>query len=395
MTNSICGPSRAVIQTGKYSHLNGFLTNGQSFNGDQPTLPKLLQKAGYRTAIIGKWHLKSTPRGYDHFDVLIGEGPYNDPPMLTLDMDGEVIKSDNQGYTTDVITQKSIDWLKSHRDKKKPFLLMYQHKAPHGWWIPHEKYQNWLDDVHIPEPETFWDDYSGRTPPASRQEMEIGRHIPDGGLNLDKEGNYAAKNTSFRAAEPNMSEEEIIKWKYQRFVKDYLRCVRSMDDGIGRILDYLDESGLAENTVVVYSSDQGWYLGEHGWFDKRWMYEESLKTPLLVRWPGKVKPGTVNDDIVSNLDLAETFLDMTGVPVPEDMRGRSLVPVLKGNTPADWRQSFYYHYYSFPGGWHSVARHYGVTDGTFKLIHFYGPSHIEGETYDEWELFDLKKILTS
>jgi len=266
---------------------------------------------------------------------------------------------------------------------------MCQHKAPHRNWMPHEKYQNWLDDVSIPEPETFWDDYSGRMDPASRQKMEVATHMNVRDLKLDKEGNYAAKNSEFRKAEPGMTEKEIIKWKYQRYVKDYLRCVRSVDDGIEEILDYLEESGLAENTVVIYSSDQGWYLGDHGWFDKRWMYEESLKTPLLVRWPGKVEPGSVNEDIVSNLDFAETFLDIAGVDVPENMQGRSIVPILKGETPDDWRESFYYHYYEFPGA-HSVARHYGVTNGEYKLIHFYGPSHIEGEEYDDWELYDLK-----
>jgi arylsulfatase A-like enzyme len=390
VTNSICGPSRAVIQTGMYSHLNGFRTNRDRFNGDQQTFPKLLQKAGYQTAIIGKWHLKSTPQGYDYFDVLKGQGPYNNPPMLTLDESGDVLEVKHQGYTTDIITGKTLDWLKNSREPGKPFMLMCQHKAPHRNWVPNEKYQNWLDDVEIPEPGTFWDDYSGRTAPASRQEMEVGRHMSEKDLKLDMEGNYAEKNQAYREALAGMSEKELVKWNYQRYVKDYLRCVRSVDDGIVQILDYLDESGLAENTIVIYSSDQGWYLGDHGWYDKRWMYEESLKTPLLVRWPGTVKSGSVNEDIVSNLDFAETFLDLAGVDIPENMQGSSLVPVLKGNTPENWRTSFYYHYYEFPGA-HAVARHYGVTNGRYKLIHFYGPSHVEGETYDEWELFDLEK----
>ncbi len=390
VTNSICGPSRAVIQTGLYSHINGFKTNRDTFDGDQQTFPKLLQASGYQTAIVGKWHLKSIPQGFDYFEVLIGQGPYNDPPMRTQDAEGNVVKVNNSGYTTDLITDKTLDWLKNRRDKEKPFMLMSQHKAPHRNWVPHPKYQNWMDDVEIPEPETFWDDYSGRTPPASRQKMEVGRHMREKDLKLDMEGNYAEKNREFREAQPGMTDEEIVKWNYQRYVKDYLRCVRSVDDGIGKILDYLDESGLAENTIVIYASDQGWYLGEHGWFDKRWMYEESLKTPLLVRWPGKVSPGTVNEDIVSNIDFAETFLDLAGVEIPKNMQGRSLVPVFKGNTPGDWRSSFYYQYYEFPGA-HAVARHYGVTNGKYKLIHFYGPSHIEGEEYDDWELFDLEK----
>lgn len=388
VTNSICGPSRAVIQTGMYSHMNGFLTNRDSFNGDQRTFPKLLQASGYQTAIIGKWHLKSTPQGFDYFDVLKGQGPYNNPPMLTQDQEGNVIEKDHQGYTTDIIIEKTLEWLKSERDPGKPFMLMCQHKAPHRNWVPNEKYQNWLDDVDIPEPETFWDDYSGRSAPASRQTMEVGRHMSEKDLKLDMEGNYSEKNRAFRAAQPGMSKKENIQWNYQRYVKDYLRCVRSVDDGIGLILDYLDENGLAENTVVIYASDQGWYLGDHGWFDKRWMYEESLKTPLLIRWPGTIEPGSVNEDIVSNLDFAETFLDLAGIEVPEDMQGRSLVPVIQGNTPKDWRNSFYYQYYEFPGA-HSVARHYGVTNGKHKLIHFYGPSHIENEIYNEWELYDL------
>jgi len=390
VTNSICGPSRACIQTGKYSHLNGFIRNGNTFNGDQQTFPKLLRKAGYQTAVVGKWHLKSTPQGFDHFDVLIGQGPYNDPPMLTGGIESEGTKEAHKGYTTEIITDKALEWLKKERDADKPFMLMYQHKAPHRNWVPHEKYQNWLDDVELPEPETLYDDYEGRTPPASRQKMSIRESMNERDLKLNLDGKYEAKNKAYLEKKASMSEKEIIKWKYQRYVKDYLRCVRSVDDGIVRVLDYLDKSGLAENTVVIYSSDQGWYLGDHGWFDKRWMYEQSLKTPLLVRWPDVVKKGQVNGDIVSNVDFAETFLDIAGVPVPVDMQGRSIVPVLKGKTPKDWRQSFYYHYYEFPGA-HSVARHFGVTTGKHKLIHFYGPSHVQGETYDDWELFDLEK----
>ncbi len=390
VTNSICGPSRAVIQTGKYSHINGMMTNRNTFDGNQQTFPKLLQTAGYQTAIVGKWHLKSTPQGFDFFDVLKGQGPYNNPLMLTQDEEGSVIEVKHEGYTTDIITGKALDWLKNQRKSDKPFMLMCQHKAPHRNWQPDEKYQNWLDDVDIPEPETFWDDYGGRTSPASRQAMEIATHMNDNDLKLNKEGNYSEKNEAYLEAFPGMTEEEVVKWKYQRYVKDYLRCVRSVDDGIGEILDYLDESGLAENTVVIYMSDQGWYLGEHGWFDKRWMYEESLKTPLLVRWPGVIEDGSVNrKDIVSNLDMAETFLDIAGVDVPEDMQGKSIVPVLEGSTPDNWRKSFYYHYYEFPGA-HSVARHYGVTNGQYKLIHFYGPGHVKGEVYNEWELFDLE-----
>jgi arylsulfatase A-like enzyme len=399
VTNSICGPSRAVIQTGKYSHLNGFIRNGNRFNGDQQTFPKLLQSAGYQTAVIGKWHLGTTPQGYDYYDVLRGQGPYYNPPMITAGADGKPVTRKHTGYTTEIITEKTLDWLKNGRDGDKPFMVMYQHKAPHRNWRPAPKYLNWLDDVTIPEPETLWDDYKGRTQSASRQQMTVRDHLTPRDLKLTNYGNmneeqkkvwdaaYGPKNRAFEAKKDSMTEEELIKWKYQRYVKDYLRCVKSVDDGIGEVLDYLDEAGLAENTIVIYSSDQGWYLGEHGWYDKRWMYEESLRTPLLVRWPGVVDPGSTNDDIVSNLDFAETFLDVAGVEIPSDMQGRSLVPLLKGNTPDDWRDVFYYHYYENPGA-HNVARHYGVTDGEHKLIHFYA---LQGEALDDWELFDLKK----
>jgi arylsulfatase A-like enzyme len=399
VTNAICGPSRAVIQTGKYSHLNGFIRNGNRFNGDQQTFPKLLRKAGYQTAVIGKWHLATTPQGYDYYDVLKGQGPYYNPPMLTAGDDGQPVTRRHTGYTTDIITDKTLAWLKQDRDPEKPFMVMYQHKAPHRNWMPGPKYLNWLDDVTIAEPETLWDNYQGRTQSASRQTMTIKSHLNERDLKLAGYGTmndeqkkvwdaaYGPKNAAFKKARPQMSEKEIIQWKYQRYVKDYLRCVKSVDDGIGRVLDYLDEAGLADNTVVIYSSDQGWYLGEHGWFDKRWMYEESLKTPLLVRWPGKVKPGSSNNDIVSNLDFAETFLDIAGLEVPADMQGRSLVSILHGNTPSDWRKSFYYHYYENPGG-HNVARHYGVTNGKHKLIHLYA---LEGEKINDWEMFDLDK----
>ena len=392
VTNGICGPSRAVIQTGKYSHLNGFMTNGQTFNADQQTFPKLLQKAGYQTAVVGKWHLKATPQGYDYYDVLIGQGPYYNPPMKTAGENGEPVTVKHTGYTTDIITEKSLDWLKNERAADKPFLLMYQHKAPHRNWQPGPKYLTWLDDKEIPEPETLWDTYENRASPASEQAMTVANHLSPNDLKLNKPGGlneeqlaawnaaYGPKNKAFEEAK--LEGKALVKWKYQRYVKDYLRCVKSVDDGIGEILDYLEEAGLAENTIVMYSSDQGWYLGEHGWYDKRWMYEESLRTPLLARWPGVIKPGTVNKDIVSNLDFAQTFLDLAGAPQPDDMQGASLVPVFKGKTPDDWRKVFYYHYYEFPGA-HSVARHYGATDGTYKLINYYEKG--------EMELFDLGK----
>lgn len=389
VTNSICGPCRAVIQTGKYSHLNGFLCNGNKFDGTQQTFPKLLQKAGYQTAVVGKWHLGThmAPQGYDYSEVLIGQGPYYNPPMLR---NGE--RMQHTGYTTEIVTDLALDWLKNQRDQDKPFMLMYQHKAPHRNWQPGPDYLNMYDDVTIPEPDTLFDDYATRATPAKAQDMTIAETMTPNDLKLTTPKNltpeqlakwvaaYEPKNTVFREA--NLQGKDLVRWKYQRYMKDYLRCIAAVDDNVGRVLDYLDQTGQADNTVVIYTSDQGFYLGEHGWFDKRWMYEESLRTPLIVRWPGVVKPGSTNDDIVSNLDFAETFLDIAGVEIPADMQGQSLVPILEGKTPADWRECFYYHYYEFPGA-HSVRRHYGVTDGRFKLIHYYEPD------VNEWELFDV------
>jgi arylsulfatase A-like enzyme len=387
VTNSICGPSRAVILTGKHSHLNGFMTNGDNFDGSQQTFPKLLQKVGYNTAMIGKWHLKSDPTGFDYWKVLIGQGPYYNPPMKSAEGTEKIT-----GYTTEIITDIALDWLKKGRDKDKPFMLMCQHKAPHRNWQPGPDYLTMYDDVEIPEPETLWDNYENRASPASSQAMTIKDHLSANDLKLNQprglneeqlklwNAAYGPKNEAFKKA--NLQGKELVKWKYQRYAKDYLRCVAAVDDNIGRVLDHLDEAGLTENTVVLYASDQGWYLGEHGWYDKRWMYEESFKTPFMVRWPGTVKPGSENSDFVSNLDFAQTFLDIAGVnDIPEPMQGASLVPILKGKTPDNWRKSFYYQYYEFPGA-HSVRRHYGVRMGKHKLIRYYNT--------DEWELFDLE-----
>ena len=387
VTNSICAPSRAVILTGKHSHLNGQLTNGMRFDGEQQTFPKLLQKSGYQTAMIGKWHLKSDPTGFDFWQVLQGQGPYYNPPMNTPDGVKRIT-----GYTTDVITDITLDWLEKGRDKDKPFFIMSQHKAPHRNWQPGPKHLNKYDGIDLPEPETLRDDYKNRLSPAANQTMTITSHLSSNDLKLRAPGNltpeqkakwnaaYDPKNKAF--ADAKLEGDELLKWKYQRYVKDYLRCIDSVDENIGRLLDYLDKSGLAENTVVIYSSDQGWYLGEHGWYDKRWMYEESFRTPLLARWPGVTKPGSENHDLVQNLDYAETFLDLCGVKRPKDMQGESIVPLLKGKKPKDWRESLYYHYYEFPGA-HSVRRHYGVRTETHKLIHFYN--------LDGWELYDLEK----
>jgi arylsulfatase A-like enzyme len=388
VTNSICGPSRAVVLTGKYSHLNGFRENGNSFDGSQQTAPKLLGKTGYQTAIVGKWHLKSAPTGFDHYEVLKGQGQYYNPMLIT---NGENVN--HEGYTTDIITDRTIKWL-NQRDPDKPFFLMSQHKAPHGRWEPAFRHLEFLEDVEVPEPPTLFDDYSGRTKAASQHTMGIADHIGDKRLMLDYSSKFTPeqfqifdnffrpKNEAFLAA--NLTGKERTQWHYQRYIKNYLRCVKAVDENVGRLLAYLDENKLTENTIVIYSSDQGFYLGEHGWFDKRWMYEESFRTPLIARWPGKIAPGLVNDeDIVSNLDFAATFLDVAGAPIPNDLQGPSLVPILKGNTPEDWRQTHYYHYYETGG--HGVALHFGVTDGRYKLIRF------PEEGINDWELYDLKR----
>lgn len=398
VTNSICGPSRAVILTGKYSHKNGFYTNERmNFDGSQTTFPKLLQAAGYQTAIVGKWHLGSDPTGFDHWDVLPGQGRYYSPVFLSPK--GREVAP---GYATDVITDKALTWLE-RRDEQKPFLLMLQHKAPHREWAPSPAHLTAFADHGIPEPETLFDDYSHRSSAAKAATMRIADHMAlDSDLKVfgpeNEYGKYLFKlmtpeqQAAWKAAfdadnleflEANLQGKELARWKYQRYMRQYLSCIQSVDDNIGRVLDYLDEHGLADNTIVVYASDQGFYLGEHGWYDKRWMYEQSLRTPLIVRWPGKVKPGSVDNHIVSNVDFAETFLEVAQVQPPAEMQGRSLVPVLTGETPEDWRDSFYYHYYEGPPAVHTVAEHYGVTNGRHKLIHFY--------KLGEWELFDLEK----
>ncbi len=389
VTNSICGPCRAVVLTGKYGHLNGFVRNGNRFNGEQQHVGKLLQKSGYQTAVVGKWHLGTTPTGFDYYHVLKGQGPYYNPPMLTSD--GEV---KHTGYTTEIITDVALNWLKEKRDPEKPFLMLYQHKAPHRNWQPGPKQLTHYDDVTIPEPATLYDDYSGRGPASKSQTMTVANHLSEHDLKLTNQRSkltpeqleawnkaYSTKNKAFREAK--LEGKDLIQWKYQRYAKDYLRCIDSVDENVGRVLDYLEESGLDENTVVIYTSDQGWYLGEHGWYDKRWMYEQSFRTPCLIKWPGVTQPGTSTETMAMNLDFAQTFLDIAGAPIPPDMQGASLVPVLNGKQPDNWRKSVYYHYYEFPGA-HSVRKHLGVRTDRYKLIHFYEPD------MNYWELFDLQ-----
>jgi arylsulfatase A-like enzyme len=386
--NSICGPSRATVLTGKYSHANGFYDNSYSrFDGSQVTFPKLLQKAGYQTAVIGKWHLVSEPTGFDYWHILPGQGAYYNPPMIK---NGQRVKHD--GYVTDLITDFSLDWLKA-RDKDKPFLLMCQHKAPHREWSPALRHLGHDKDRKYPEPDTLFDDYSGRGLPERKQDMTIAKTMTDTDLKFKLLANltpaqkkewdayYEPRNKAF--AEAKLEGKDLVRWKYNRYLHDYLGCIKSVDESVGRVLDYLDAEGLAENTIVVYASDQGFYLGEHGWFDKRWIFEESLRTPMLVRWPGTAKAGLANADMVSTLDLAPTFLTAAGVPVPADVHGKDLRGVLKGETPKDWRKSFYYHYYEHPGP-HDVPRHYGVVTDRYKLVHFYEKG------FDTWEMFDRK-----
>ncbi len=389
VTNSICGPSRASILTGKYSHRNGFYNNSNSkFESTQQTFPKLMQASGYSTAIIGKWHLVSDPTGFDHWHILPGQGIYYNPPMIK---NGQQVK--HTGYTTDIITDLSIEWLKN-RDKSKPFVLMSQHKAPHREWAPALRHLGWDKDRQYPEPPTLFDDYAGRSKAISDHDMGLDRTFTDldakfvSSPNLTEEqlktwnAYYEPRNAAFREAKPTGS--DLVRWRYNRYMHDYLGCVKAVDESVGRLLDFLENEGLAENTVVVCSSDQGFFLGEHGWFDKRWIFEESVRSPLMIRWPQVVTPGSVNGRIVSLIDFAQTFLEIGNVKAPADMQGRSIVSLCKGETPADWRTSLYYHYYEFPVP-HRVRPHYGVITDRFKLVHYYKPD------IDDWELLDREK----
>jgi arylsulfatase A-like enzyme len=386
--NSICGPSRATVLTGKYSHSNGFYNNTNSrFDGSQTTFPKLLRAGGYQTALFGKWHLVTDPTGFDEWQVLPGQGVYYNPAMVAPGG-----KIQHQGYVTDIITELSLEWLKK-RDRSKPFLLMCHHKAPHRQWEPALRHLGHDLDRLYPEPSTLFDDYSGRGKAEHGQDMTLARTLTENDLKFVSppeltvaqkavwDAYYEPRNKTFRAAW--LEGTDLVRWRYNRYLHDYLGCIKAVDESVGRLLAYLDEEKLASDTIVVYASDQGFYLGEHGWFDKRWIFEESLRTPLLVRWPEVVKPGSRTGRIVSNLDFAETFLDAAGLSIPSDMQGRSLLPLLQGQTPADWRTSFYYHYYEYPGP-HNVRRHYGVVTDRYKLVHFYEPE------VNEWELFDLK-----
>ena len=403
-TNSICGPSRAAILTGKHSHKNGFMNNGNSFDWDQQTFPKLLQQAGYQTALYGKSHLKGTPQGFDHWAVLPGQGDYFQPNLIFPDGKRVV-----QGHCTDVVTNLALDFLNNKRDAQKPFLLMVQHKAPHRNWMPALRHLKLYADQDLPEPATLFDDFKDNASPVAKHEMGIGQHM---GLDYDLfqhlkndpaqgkdqlsrfyqrmneeqfsayQKHYGPRNNTFLSVKSKY--EANLRWKYQRYLKNYLRCVRGVDESVARLMQELETLGLGEHTIVIYSSDQGFYLGDHGWYDKRWMYEESLQMPFIIKWPGVIKPGSSCESMIQNIDYGPTFLDAAGLDVPGDMQGLSMLPLLKGlkgETPTDWRDSIYYHYYEFPSV-HMVPRQYGIRTKRYKLIHFY--------QFDEWELYDLE-----
>lgn len=402
VTNSLCAPSRAVILTGKFNHINGRVDNGASvFNQDQMTFPKLLQKAGYQTAMVGKWHLVGNPQGFDYWNILPGQGSYYNPDFIEMG-----VKKRVEGYVTSLTTQFALNWL-DHRDKSKPFCLMLHQKAPHRNWLPEEKYLNLYEDEDIPFPDNFFDDYQGRGTAAHTQEMEVVKHMNWGHDMKFENDPYTGEPTDFmenikrfnagqlkawRAAYNPRNEaflknkpegKELAKWKYQRYMRDYLKCIKSVDDGVGEVLDYLKANGLDENTIVIYTSDQGFYLGEHGWFDKRFMYEESMRTPLLMRYPKKIKAGTVVSALVQNIDYAPTILDYAGIAKPSEMQGESFRNLAAGKPVKDWRNAVYYHYYEYPAE-HHVKRHYGIRTDRYKLMHFY-------YDVDEWELYDLQK----
>ncbi|WP_276390418.1 sulfatase family protein [Eudoraea chungangensis] len=406
VTNSICAPSRAVILTGKHSHINGKIDNLSPFDTTNITFPQLLQKDGYQTAMFGKLHFGNAPKGFDEYKILPGQGDYYNPKFLTQKGDTTIT-----GYVTDIITDLTLDWLQHRRVKEKPFLLMYLHKAPHRSWLPAPRHYKEFTQKTFPLPNTLFDSYSNRGTASKMAEMNILNHmilnydnkisakiIDSLGIKdrrlfdpLDKmtkdqrtewNNTYDPINTDFAANYPSMNDSTLMVWKYQRYMQDYLGTIAAVDENVGRVLNYLEEENLDQNTIVIYTSDQGFYLGEHGWFDKRFMYEESFRTPLLIKWPNAIKAGITEDEMVQNLDFAQTFLELAEIEAPRDMQGKSLVPLFKDKKESWDRDAVYYHYYEFPAE-HHVKRHYGLATKDFKLMHYY-------YDIDEWELYDRR-----
>ncbi|PTX61742.1 arylsulfatase A-like enzyme [Kordia periserrulae] len=391
-TNAICGPSRAAILTGKYSHVNGYYKNyrGGHFDNTQWSYPKALQENGYTTALVGKWHLASEPKGFDYYKYHIDHGEQGVYWNPTYSENGTEVKE--EGYATNITTDFALQWL-DNKNNQEPFCLMLQYKAPHREWAPDTKYVDLFEDETLPFPETFNDMYEGREQTAGNTHMtmdylnrrDLKLATPE---DLDKKElrkwlDYGNKPRQIATPNDTLKGEALRRWKYQRYIKDYLATIRSVDDNIGRVLQYLKDHNLEENTIVIYASDQGFFLGEHGWFDKRWMYEESMRMPFIIKYPGKIKPNTVVDDIISNIDIAPTLLELTKTEIPQDVQGKSFTPLLMGETVENWRQSMYYHYYEYPK-WHHVQPHYGIRTERYKLIHFY-------YDIDVWELYDLQE----
>jgi arylsulfatase A-like enzyme len=378
-TNSICSPSRATILTGTYNHVNGVTTLSTPFDARQPSFPGLLRDAGYQTALIGKWHLGHggvhDPVGFDFWTVLPDQGDYHDPTFL--EAGGRSIV--RRGYATDVITDLALEWIGA-RDPQRPFLALVHHKAPHRAWEPAPRHAGLFADRDIPEPSTLRDDHGGRSTAAVEARMRL----------WDLDGDDLKG-----LVPPGLTDDQELRWRYQRWIKDYLRCVAALDENMARLLDALDEWGVADDTVVVYTSDQGFFLGDHGWFDKRFMYEESLRMPFLVRYPRLVASGSTNDAMALNVDIAQTILELAGVATTRPMQGRSLVPLLRGERPPDWRTSMYYRYWMHLDGSHGVWAHRGVRTERHKLVHYYGsglrqPGARDEPRPEEWELFDLR-----
>lgn len=391
-TNAICGPSRAALLTGSYSHVNGYYKNhnGGLFDTTNWTFPQAFQQNGYQTSLFGKWHLGTEPVGFDEykFHAAVGQqGHYWNP---VYNHNGTEVQE--EGYATNLTTNFALNWLKNQWAAEQPFLMLLQYKAPHRAWEPDSMYVDLWDDIEMPYPDNFNDDFQGRELTAGDTEltmeylnrMDMKLTPPEGleGPDLMRWQFYGIRKGEVVQPE-GMTDEEGRKWRYQIYIKDYLACVKSVDDNIGRVLDYLDEAGLSENTMIVLTSDQGFYLGEHGFFDKRFIYEESLRMPFIVKYPNRVQPGSVNEDVIANIDFAETLLDVAGIQPDHDSQGKSFAAALDGQTPDGWRQSMYYHYYEFPF-WHHVQPHYGIRTSKYTLAHFY-------YNIDQWELYDLEK----